>query len=261
MINFPWSKLHASTIRVEKLDEKIIGRLFYLYQHYYENTSIEVFEKDLKEKTHIILLKNRKGQEQGFSTLTRRDIEVEGRSYHVLYSGDTIISPDYWGTAALTMEFLKNIISAKVKRPFSPVYWFLISKGYKTYLLLANNFINYYPRYDKQTPKREEKMLKSISDSFFPSVYNEETGLLTFDRSSHEKLKSFVAPITDEMKVKYPKIAFFEKKNPDWMIGDELACIGRVDLSLVIVHPFKILMKKGKKLKSIGVEFLASLAK
>ncbi|MCP4914843.1 MAG: hypothetical protein GY909_17120 [Oligoflexia bacterium] len=261
MMKLPWSKLHATTIRIEKLTEQQIGRLFYLYQHYYENTSIEVFERDLSNKTHIILLKNKKGREQGFSTLTRKDIEVDGKIYHVLYSGDTIISPDYWGTAALTMEFLKNIISAKFKRPFSPVYWFLISKGYKTYLLLANNFINYYPRFDRQTPLREAQMIEGFSDSFFPGVYNNQTGLLKFDRSSHEKLKSFVAPITEEMKTKYPKIAFFEKVNPEWMAGDELACIGRVEFGLLIVHPLKVLLKKGKKLKAIGLEFLENLAK
>jgi hypothetical protein len=39
----------------------------------------------------------------------------------------------------------KLIIKLRVKYPFNEFYWLLISKGYKTYLLLANNYYVYYP--------------------------------------------------------------------------------------------------------------------
>ena len=37
------------------------------------------------------------------------------------------------------------MIKLRIKYPFNELYWLLISKGYKTYLLLANNYYVYYP--------------------------------------------------------------------------------------------------------------------
>jgi len=160
-----------------------------------------------------------------------------------LYSGDTIISPEHWGTSVLTMAFLKQMLLLKIKYFNRPVWWFLISKGYKTYLLLANNFINYYPRFDKETPNTYEALLQGLSERIYPGKFNKQTGVIEFLDGEHEKLKSTIAPITSELELKYPKIAFFKKQNSNWERGDELACIGKVDLKLGLLHPLKLLRK------------------
>lgn len=229
------------------LVESQVQVMFSLFERYYENVSYEQFQSDLYNKSKIILLITSKNEIKGFSTLTEFEIREGGKAHHIVYSGDTIIDKEFRGTAALTMEFLKNILLAKVKRPFKPVWWFLISKGYKTYLLLANNFITYYPRFDRETPKKEKAILTKMATKLFGNKFSEETGLIEFKGEDHERLKSLVAPITDSVRERSPKIAFFEKMNPRWQEGCELACIGEVSLLLGIRHPLKIFFKLFKK--------------
>lgn len=236
--------LKAKTFKIKQISNDVILEIFNLYSRYYENISMLQFEKDLKAKDRIIILRNNKKEIKGFSTLLEFKTLKNGKNVHVLYSGDTIIDSDYWGSAALTMEFLKNIIKAKLKNPHREVWWYLISKGYKTYLLLANNFATYFPRYDVLTPKVEKDFIIHLSEKLFPGKLNIDSLVLEFQKSEHEKLKAFVAPITDDLARRYPKIDFFQKSNPDWENGNELACIGKVEFKLGFLHPLKV-FKKG----------------
>lgn len=236
-------KLISKTIKITSLYEHQIVEMFKLFEIFYENVSFERFQHDLKAKTRVIIMLDKHKRIQGFSTLFDFDFLHHNRNYRILFSGDTIIAPDYWGTSALTMEFLKNMILLKIKYPTRPVWWFLISKGYKTYLLLANNFINYYPRFDKKTPDEHQSLLHALSERFYPGKYNSGTGVIEFSALEHERLRDSIAPITDELLNKYPKIKFFQSKNPDWIKGCELACIGEVDPLLGIVHPIKLIRK------------------
>ncbi|MGZ3789115.1 MAG: hypothetical protein ACXVLQ_11365 [Bacteriovorax sp.] len=242
-------KLVAKTIKVGSLYESQIVEMFSLFELSYENISFDRFQHDLKAKSRVILLFDKNKKIQGFSTLFDFDFFHNKKNYRILYSGDTLISPDYWGTSALTMEFLRNIILLKVRYPTRPVWWFLISKGYKTYLLLANNFINYYPRFDRETPLEYQSLLQELSEKLYPGKFNKKTGIIEFGDEEHDHLKDTIAPITEELMEKYPKIKFFQEKNPDWRKGNELACIGEVDPLLGLVHPIKIVKKILKKRK------------
>lgn len=62
-------------------------------------------------------------------------------------------------------------------------------------------------------------------------------------------MKGEVAPITEEMRVKNPNIHFFEQKNPTWVTGTELPCIGRLGWKDLARFPVKLMRKpvsKGK---------------
>jgi len=236
-------KLISKTIKIGSLKNSQIDEMFKLFEIFYENVSYARFKSDLLAKTKVIILLDFEKKIQGFSTFYDFDFPFQDKTARVLFSGDTIIAPDYWGTSALTMEFLKNMIILKLKYPLRPVWWFLISKGYKTYLLLANNFLDYYPRYDKVTPKEESSLIASLSEKFYPGKFNIDSGVIEFEANEHEHLKEYIAPITDELMKKYPKIKFFNSKNPGWKKGDELACIGEVNPLLGIVHPWKIFKK------------------
>ena len=59
-----------------------------------------------------------------------------------------ILERRFWGYGGLQMAFAKHLLLAKIRTPGRRVYWFLISKGYKTYLLLARTFLGFLPRRD-----------------------------------------------------------------------------------------------------------------
>lgn len=46
----------------------------------------------------------------------------------------------FWGRRSLGVAFLIYMFKKKLARPSVPLHCFLISRGYKTYLLMANNF-------------------------------------------------------------------------------------------------------------------------
>ncbi len=236
-------QLTSKTIKISSLRPNQIHEMFAIFEKFYDNVSLDRFKSDLSNKSRVILLLTQKKEIKGFSTLDEFDLDLHNKNYRILYSGDTIISSEYWGTPVLTLAFLKYMTLLKLRFPTRPVWWFLISKGYKTYLLLANNFLNYYPRLDKETPNEHKDLIAALSEKIYPGKFNHKTGIIEFRSGEHEKLKEYVAPITKELKTKYPKIAFFDEQNPNWKNGDELSCIGEVDPALAILHPLKIFKK------------------
>lgn len=237
-------KLMSKTVLLQNLDKNLIEEAFVLYQFYYEEVSFDAFKSDFLKKDKVILVYEKTTNIlRGFSTLLVKKVPFNNKEVIVIYSGDTIVDEDYRGTRALTSEFFKNIVLERLKNPLTEVWWFLISKGYKTYLLLANNYNHYYPCFNSQTPKLYQGLLDDISSSFFEDRYNKETGIISFE-GKHERLKDFTAPITDQMMEKYPRIKFFQESNPNWKEGEELACIGEVNWRLFYTYPYKLIKKR-----------------
>ena len=210
-----------------------IKQMYDLYASFYENTSLDVFLHDLSKKSGVILL-TRKSDDQvvGFSTLTTFDLTVDGRRIRGIFSGDTIIEPAYWGNNALATTFQRRVLIKRFKHPLTPFYWFLISKGYKTYLLLTNNFYNYYPNVNGGD-ERYRRVTEAYCEALFPEAFDRKRMLLDFG-NEYVCLKGDVAEITPELKAANPHIAFFEKINPEWRRGTEVPCVGSLDYESVL---------------------------
>jgi hypothetical protein len=218
--------LKAAYARVDKIDVHVIRQMYKVFSQYYENTSWEVFLGDLSKKTGAFILRNPAGRVVGFSTVMKCRVSVGGRPVHGVFSGDTIIERAYWGSRALQLEFFKFLIAEKARHPLQPIYWFLISKGFKTYLLLANNFFTYFPRHDGADGYLGD-IIDAYCEQMFPAHYHRERRLLDFGHD-YAPLRGDVADITERMRQDNPKIQFFEDCNPEWRRGTELPCIGEV---------------------------------
>lgn len=238
-------KLSATTVKISSLKDFEVDHMYELFSTYYENTGKEKFLKDLLNKDEVILLRDKKDKSiRGFSTVKYVEQDIDGEMVYALFSGDTVIDDRYWGQTALTMEFFKIQIKRKMKHPFSEFYWFLISKGFKTYLLLTNNYMNFYPRFDKPTPKRHEQIISGFATELFGELYNSETNILAC-ANMYDRLKGEVSPIDDKALLN-PNIKFFQDSNPNWMEGDELCCIGRVDMGLATKYLSRTYKKRLK---------------
>lgn len=205
-----------------------IKQMYDLYSKYYENTSLDVFLTDLSKKSGVILV-TRAVDDQivGFSTQTFFDMKVDGKRVRGIFSGDTIIEQAYWGNNALANTFYRRLIIERMKRPLVPFYWCLISKGYKTYLLMTNNFYNYYPNVNGKDDKYR-RITEAYCQQLFPEAFDREKMLLDFGES-YVRLKGDVAAITPELVAANPHIAFFEKVNPSWRRGTEVPCLAACD--------------------------------
>ncbi len=240
------SKLYWKVQATSALSETTVRSMFELYESYYEQISLKVFADDLSAKTEVILLFDREERKlQGFSTLMTFHLMQGNKKVPCVFSGDTIIHQKFWGQRSLGIAFLIYLFKKKLARPWVPLYWFLISKGYKTYLLMANNFKNHYPRFETTTPLPMAALIAQASEHLFPGCHRPD-GILVFPEEKAARLKIGIADIDDRL-LNHPRIKFFNEKNPGWREGEELACIAEMSLKM----PFHYYHKSMKKLCSL----------
>ncbi|EKF73454.1 hypothetical protein A11A3_13455 [Alcanivorax hongdengensis A-11-3] len=216
--------------------------MYGIYSKYYENISLDLFSRDMEEKSGVfVVFERHSGRAVGFSTLKTVDLEIKGRKGIGVFSGDTILEKEYWGSRVLHVKFFLKMVREKMKRPYQPLFWLLISKGYKTYLLMANNFHRYYPDHQGKN-EHLAPLVDDYCDKLFPGYFCSNRKLLDFG-DGYTFLKSDVAAITETMRADNDKIRFFEQCNPSWQRGTELPCIGQVTFSLLFSYPFALWRK------------------
>lgn len=242
------SKLTAVCVKVSTLKPAEVEEMFCLFCDYYANVSVDQFKKDLFKKDHVFLMRDPLFPDiKGFSTIVSVVAQPlnQGKPVRGFFSGDTVVHQDYWGQGALGVAFLKFLFLQKLRRPFEPLYWFLISKGYKTYLLMANNFPCHYPRYEKPTPPDIQALLDSFASQLYPEGYDPLLGTIAApDPEQKDRLKTQVAPIGDVLLKHNPRIAFFVEKNPGWKQGNELACLAEMTFAMPFQYQSKIIRKR-----------------
>lgn len=233
------TKLKARIVPARELTLAHKVRMFELMQRYYDQVSREQFLKDLIKKDAVILLfDERDKQIQGFSTLLKLTINQQGKIQQGIFSGDTVIEKSFWGQRTLGKAFLGYLFKEKLRQPFAPLYWLLITKGYKTYLMMANNFTEYYPRVDGKTPANKKALMDAFYLALYPNEYDAQAGLVRPEHSGGQ-LKAGIANISPALVETNRKIAFFQSKNPEWVQGVELACLARMTLWMPFQYAIK----------------------
>ena len=221
--------LVARTVGVASVDARTRDAAFALFRTAYENTSRERFERDLEEKQHVILLHDRaSGALKGFSTVQVREVDSGGRRTTVVFSGDTVIDREYWGQKQLQLAFARLLVALKLRAPWRPVRWFLLSKGYRTYLLLAHAFPRSVPRHDAPDDPAMRSLLDDLALARFGAQYDPAAGVVRY-ATPHERVRQGVAPVTPAL-LDNAHVRFFHERNPRHAEGEELACLADVRL-------------------------------
>jgi hypothetical protein len=234
--------LASREIAVGRLDAPTRDAMWRVFERYYAGTERETFERDLDAKQYVIVLVDSgDGSVQGFSTLQVYDQAIEGRPVVAIFSGDTIVERAYWGQKALQTAFFLFILRQKVRRPGTPLYWFLISKGYKTYLLLSRNFVEYWPRHDRETPPAVAELMDGLARARFGELWDPAAGILRM-QGRDGRLRQGVAPV-DRESLAQADIRYFVTKNPGYVRGDELVCVGVVDATFALSYAAKRLAR------------------
>lgn len=250
---------YGKFVKSAQVSSEQLRHMYSIYEQYYDNTRFEIFQADFAKKHGAILIFHPKTHEiVGFSTIALHHFNLEGQRYTLMFSGDTVIMKEFWGCRALQSTMLKLLIRIRFEYPFDNFYWMLISKGYKTYLLLANNYYSYYPHY-KGKHGRLKPIVEYYCKKYFAEYFDAKTGLLNFG-SDYQPLKGEVAPITERMRRDNPKIKFFEHLNPSWEQGTELPCIGEISWKDLARYPKRFFTKPISKGKQEAIYARAELA-
>jgi hypothetical protein len=197
--------------------------MFALMDRYYEGVRREVFEADLDEKRWVIQVLHPRGGLCGFSTQMLLDVSVSGRPVTALFSGDTIIDRDHWGDSALAHVWGRLALRLIDERPGAELYWFLISKGYKTYRFLPLFFHQFYPHPARATPDEARAVLDALARAKYPRAYDAGRGVVRAG-AGHDRLRAGVADVTPE-RLRDPFVRFFLERNPGHVRGEELCCL------------------------------------
>jgi hypothetical protein len=209
---------------VEELTDTDKRQMHQLMERHFDNMDWDVFLQDLAEKNWVIRLFDEKtGELTGFSTQMLFPIEIDGKEVLAVFSGDTIVDRESWGTMALGLAAVRLAFSLIGQHPGRELYWFLISKGFRTYRFLPVYFYEFYPRHDQQTPARAKEIIDACGRRKFSDRYDPTTGIVRADENGC-RLRDGVGTVTDE-RLNDPHVKFFLERNPEHAAGNELCCI------------------------------------
>ncbi len=222
-------QLVGRTSAVSDLDAATVATMLDLFREHYDKVDAARFRQDLAEKDQVVLLVDPvDGALQGFSTLAVYTAVVQGRRVGVVYSGDTIIRPAYWGTPALPSVWIQHVLALADTLP-QPVYWLLISSGYKSYRFLPVFYREFYPRHDYPTPTDSQAILSELATARFGDEFDATTGIVRF-RAGATPLRPGVADVGEERQ-RNPHVRYFLERNPGHGRGDELVCLTQLSFA------------------------------
>lgn len=219
-------KVDGSIVSTDSINAARVDRMFDLMMSHYDNVDRERFERDLRAKDGVLLITDEGGEVQGFSTYRMVDTHADGERCRALFSGDTIVDQACWGQTSLFRSFAK-LIGGFMEEAEDPLYWFLITKGIRTYLMLPLYFKEYYPRAGTETPARAHDLIVRLSVELFGDFYLPDEGVIRVDPPA-DRLKTELAEIP-ESKRSNEHVRFYLDANPGYVNGDELPSVARID--------------------------------
>lgn len=191
-----------------------------LMTEHYEAVPRERFDADLSRKDEVLMLLDEQGTLRGFTTLAWNPAGVfpEG---DILFSGDTIIDRSCWGTQELVRAFCRRAGEWRAKSG-RPLFWFLLSKGHRTYLYLPVFARRFHPHPERKEPAWDQ-LASKVAQGLFGDAWKADEGVIRF-HASHGHLRGDIAATSQERR-QNPWVRFFLERNPGYANGEELVCL------------------------------------
>lgn len=233
--------LQSRIVPVGDITEAEARTMFQIFARHYDCVSPDKFLSDLAEKNCVLVLRDAEGAICGFSTQKLLRVSVGGIPVRAVFSGDTIVDRAHWGEQELGRCWCRYVSSLYAEEANVPLYWFLISKGYRTYLYLPLFFEDFYPNCHTPTPEFEQRVLDTLATTKFPSYYRPASGVIQFPQSQGQ-LKPHLAEIPAR-RLRNPHVRFFLRQNPAFAAGSELACLAEISPSNMKLFAGRILQQ------------------
>ncbi len=204
------------------LDRGRRAAMFELFARSFENACRRRFEADLEEKNWVLLLEEPGAGLRGFSTLCFYRAADRGEALNVVYSGDTLVAPEAWGSSVLAPAWIAAVKRLHRRRPAPRLVWLLIASGFRTYRFLPVFWREFFPRHDRPMPAEAGELMARLSGTRFGDAYDPDTGVVRL--AEPQVLVRELRGIPAE-RLRNPHVAFFARANPGHARGDELVCL------------------------------------
>ncbi|NOS69840.1 MAG: hypothetical protein HOP33_07910 [Verrucomicrobia bacterium] len=195
--------------------------MFQLLSAHFDGVTRGQFTRDLTEKNWVVLI-HREERLVGFSTLHVYESSFAGAPVSVVYSGDTIVAPEAWGSTALARGWITAVNQLRERYPHGKYYWLLLTSGFRTYRFLPVFWREFFPRHGTPAPADLRRVRDHLATERFGEQYDPRTGVVRFpypQRLQGELKKIPAGRVAD------PHIVFFVGQNPGHTRGDELVCL------------------------------------
>lgn len=215
---------HTTHTQRADLTSADIAEMRTLLERHFDGVLPQQFERDLMEKTDVLRVW-RAGRLAGFSTLLASREQIGGEWFNVLYSGDTIMSPECWGSPVLARAWIAMVKKVVAAMPSGRCYWLLLSAGFRTYRFLPVFWRDFWPRHDSPMPEDIRHLRDEIARRRFGGCFDAQTGVVRFQMP--HRLRGPLSVVPDG-RAEDAHIAFFLRHNPGWQAGDELVCLTEI---------------------------------
>ena len=213
------------------LDGAQRDEMFALLSRHFDGVTREQFEPDLAGKNWVVEIR-RDGRLLGFSTLLVCEVWHEGRALTAIYSGDTIVAPEAWGTPALARTWIAAVNHLRAATPGRECHWLLLTSGFRTYRFLPVFWREFFPRHDVPTPPSAQRLLDHLARRQYGDCHDAAAGIVRFPRP--QRLSGSLGALPAG-RAADKHVAFFLSRNPGHAEGDELACVTEIsDANLTV---------------------------
>jgi hypothetical protein len=230
--------LQVSILRQSRLSTADRESMLELHARYFSNVRRQRFLADLAEKDWVIRLSHA-DRIIGFSTQRILTLPHDGRDRHVLFSGDTIVDRAFWREHALAGAFGHLALRLMLEHGQEDLYWFLISKGYRTYRFLPVFFNRFWPSPLPGTGADRPGLLPVAARARYGAAYDEARGVIVAAEDS-DRLRPELCDVPPSRR-RDPYVEFFLVRNPGFVRGDELTCCAELRRDNLNEHAWRVI--------------------
>ncbi|HEX5459799.1 MAG TPA: hypothetical protein VFX20_07500 [Steroidobacteraceae bacterium] len=188
----------------------------------YVDTPRPHYERKLLELPEVSLWRARGGALVGLAGLDAYPVTWQGRTRTVIFTSSVVTDERFRGRNLVLGTGLRVLWREKRRRPLAAAYWFFDTFSYKSYLVLARNLREFWPRRGRATPSDTLAFMDELASQRYGADWNRETGVVR--RSGYKRLRPETAPIEGTASSD-PDVSFFETANPGHRAGDMLVCL------------------------------------
>lgn len=162
-----------------------------------------------------------------------------------IFTGNTFIESPYRGRNFIQLYALLTYIKVRCRYPFRKLYWYYASNGYKSYLIMANNFKVFWPSSGATIPPWESAYMEMLNQHFYSHTGSSPIPAdhsRSFNRSDTQLNGQDLNPT----------LRFYLARNPRFAEGEKLPCLGPWTLGnlipFVLINPFLKLIRIKKSI-------------
>lgn len=185
------------------------------------------FEAQLAKDDTVFLVRARiTGHLVGFGTLSVYEVQHQGETATVIYTGWTMISHEFRRHGVIQRVGFAEFLRQRLRHPRRSIYWMMTSSTLNSYLVMARNFHDSFPRAGRTLSARERDFVEQVLQRN-GSAWNPATGVIERGGASFYREGRVDQGGVDASD---PDIAFYIGANPGQADGDSLVCLAPLTL-------------------------------